>query len=277
MEVTRLMLRFRFPVVLPVLLLSWTSGCHCGPSLTGCGSLLESGVACGEGEGTCTECAAEGGECGLFHGRLLSNCWNGPDCGEVYFCSWKSDPPDYCDPCNRCGQWAETSCCRTNFWKDLVYNPVATIFGGRPGPYNEASCCGCFPDNPDGRSNARCEDTNCTCNRTGDFCDSDSPPIQNDVEIDGPPEPSEDLLPHPVPLEPDASDGLGRDLLPQPVPVELDAPDGLDQDLLPQAVLVEPDVPDELDQDLFPQPVENEQIEDGRSLFRPLISGLLGG
>jgi hypothetical protein len=59
--------------------------------------------------------------------------------------------------------------------------------------------------------------------------------------------------------------------------VELDAPDGLDQDLLPQAVLVEPDVPDELDQDLFPQPVENEQIEDGRSLFRPLISGLLGG
>lgn len=260
MEVIRLMLRFRFPVVLLGLLLSWTSGCHCGPSLTGCGSLLESGLACCESEGTCTECASKGGECGLglFHGRLLSNCWNGPGCGEVYYCSWKSDPPDYCDPCNRCGQWVETSCCRTNFWKDLVYNPIAAVFGGHPGPYNKASCCGYFSDNPDGCGSACCKDTNCKCDRTGDSCNPDSPPIQNDVEIDGPPEPSDDLLPHPV-------------------PVELDAPDELGQDLLPQPVQVEPDAPAEPSRDLFLQPVHNEQIEDGRSLFRPLISRLLGG
>jgi len=233
MEVIRLMLRFRIPVVLVVLLLSWTSGCHCGPSL--------------------------------------------PGCGEVYLCSWKSDPPDYCDPCDRCGQWVESSCCRTNFWKDLVYNPMAAIFGGHPGPCGRASCCGGPSNCSEGYRSSCCEDINCKCNRTGDSDDSDSPPIQNDVEADGPPEPGEDLLPHPVQVEFDGPPELSQDVLPQTAQVELDAPVELSQDVLPKPAQVELDEPAEPSRDLFLQPVQNESIEEDRSLFRPLVSRLLGG
>jgi hypothetical protein len=217
MEVIRLMLRFRIPVVLVVLLLSWTSGCHCGPSL--------------------------------------------PGCGEVYLCSWKS----------------ESSCCRTNSWKDLVYNPMAAIFGGHPGPCGRASCCGGPSNCSEGYRSSCCEDINCKCNRTGDSDDSDSPPIQNDVEADGPPEPGEDLLPHPVQVEFDGPPELSQDVLPQTAQVELDAPVELSQDVLPKPAQVELDEPAEPSRDLFLQPVQNESIEEDRSLFRPLVSRLLGG
>ena len=26
-------------------------------------------------------------------------------CGECYWCEWKNDPPECCDPCDCCGNW----------------------------------------------------------------------------------------------------------------------------------------------------------------------------
>ena len=33
------------------------------------------------------------------------NTWCGCGCGERYWGDWCGDPPDCCEPCDRCGNW----------------------------------------------------------------------------------------------------------------------------------------------------------------------------
>src|SRR5687767_15100972 len=72
----------------------WRGGCsECGPS------------AC-EPCGSCRECGI------LPFLRYSKTCGKG--CGEIYINEWVSDPPDCCDPCDKCyGQWtgAQGPCC----------------------------------------------------------------------------------------------------------------------------------------------------------------------
>jgi hypothetical protein len=75
----------------------WNGCCNeCGPH----------GQSCGEMCGTC-------GGCGLF--SWLNGGWTcRRGCGEVYINEWISDPPDCCDPCDRCnGQFTGPcgNCC----------------------------------------------------------------------------------------------------------------------------------------------------------------------
>ena len=82
------------------------------------------------------------GPVGWLRNEWSSRRWNGPRCDDVYVCSWISDPPEYCDPCNRCGHWTGAQCCPTNCWKDLFYKPLSRLSckaardSGGPG-------CGC--------------------------------------------------------------------------------------------------------------------------------------
>jgi len=63
-------------------------------------------------EDPCDGCDVACGPCG-FHGgplrwlyRLLTrNCYWGRSCGELYWGDWWNDPPDCCDPCDRCGNF----------------------------------------------------------------------------------------------------------------------------------------------------------------------------
>ena len=34
------------------------------------------------------------------------NCWSNSGCGERYWGDFYGDPPDFCDPCDRCGNYA---------------------------------------------------------------------------------------------------------------------------------------------------------------------------
>ncbi len=78
----------------------------CGPNA--CESC---GAYCGGG------CCGDGllAHCPLFHGGGLRGCLScGRGCSEIYCDEWKSDPPDCCDPCDRCyGQFtgAHGPCC----------------------------------------------------------------------------------------------------------------------------------------------------------------------
>ncbi|MFO0868502.1 MAG: hypothetical protein U0935_06095 [Pirellulales bacterium] len=52
------------------------------------------------------------GSCRSTLGERASCRWG---CGEIYWDEWLSDPPDCCDPCDGCGNWAgPQSCCRSS-------------------------------------------------------------------------------------------------------------------------------------------------------------------
>jgi len=51
--------------------------------------------------------------CGLLGGVfriLFPPCWCGRGCGPVYWSEFHSDPPDCCDPCDRCGNFTGGGC-----------------------------------------------------------------------------------------------------------------------------------------------------------------------
>lgn len=88
-------------------------GGDCG-SCAPCGEVVEAG--CGACAGDCEPACGEacGPPCGppcapcfrplAWVGALLHPpTWYGPTCGEVYWGDFHSDPPDCCDPCDRCG------------------------------------------------------------------------------------------------------------------------------------------------------------------------------
>jgi len=151
-----------------------SSGTSCGG---GCGPAAGCGAACGGSEcgpscggGCATPCSAGGSGCAAassacsgcvatgkmrpmawLHRRWStrsSRRWKGSGCGDVYMCAWKSDPPDYCDPCDRCGQWTEPACCQSNCWKDLMVRPLNRLSCKSGGCQGVATCsattaCGC--------------------------------------------------------------------------------------------------------------------------------------
>ena len=91
------------------------------------------------------------GTIGLFHdhwANFHSNRWKGSGGGDVYISSWKSDPPDYSDPCDRCCHWTGAVASKTNCWKDLFYRPFSRLTCKANGLQGESSCsidvaCGC--------------------------------------------------------------------------------------------------------------------------------------
>lgn len=89
--------------------------------------------------GACGSCATTGspcGDCGIlsFLRCRMTAC---KGCGEVYYGEWLSDPPDCCDPCDRChGQFTgQGGCCPPGFFARLA----AGIRGMRCG----TGPCGC--------------------------------------------------------------------------------------------------------------------------------------
>jgi len=98
---------------------SLESGCCCFP----CGGgyhlpppIMWNGACneCGPGpDQACASCGGCRGPFGLFPG--LGHCLScGKGCGEVYVDEWASDPPDCCDPCDKChGQFTgqQGPCC----------------------------------------------------------------------------------------------------------------------------------------------------------------------
>lgn len=86
-------------------------GPACGPSCDpGCD--LPCGPPCGPCEPACGPCCGRYdplGGIGYCLSRLFGPySWCGPSCGEVYWGDFHGDPPDCCDPCNRCGQYSGT-------------------------------------------------------------------------------------------------------------------------------------------------------------------------
>ena len=85
-------------------------GANCGPRCNGplCRA-YEQRVS--SGCSTCGTCCPDVG-CGGFKGWLTQGATCGRGCGSVYAGEWISDPPDCCDPCNRCnGDFTGSGCC----------------------------------------------------------------------------------------------------------------------------------------------------------------------
>ncbi len=81
----------------------------CGPGPEACwpeACCPDRGPACGGSchGPPCGGCGA-GSRCGLLRGILRCLCDDCNGCGEVYWGPFHSDPPDYCDPCDDCGNW----------------------------------------------------------------------------------------------------------------------------------------------------------------------------
>jgi hypothetical protein len=65
-----------------------------------------------------------GNSCGpLAFGDSCGGCGDCDGCGELYIDPWINEPPDCCDPCDRCGNHNGQSCgkCRSSFhgWASL--------------------------------------------------------------------------------------------------------------------------------------------------------------
>jgi hypothetical protein len=91
----------------------WDGCCNdCGPSAC---------ESCGDRCGGCPDCGLLS-HCGPLGG--LRWCWScNRGCGEIYKDEWYSDPPDCCDPCDRCyGQFTGPGayCCLGPFQRMLA-------------------------------------------------------------------------------------------------------------------------------------------------------------
>ena len=99
---------------------------HCGPECMGdcggdCGTVCETAYAlacepaceavCDPCEPACEpayRCGPRCSACGplaLVLSLFRCESWCGTGCGEVYWVEFHSDPPDCCDPCDRCGHF----------------------------------------------------------------------------------------------------------------------------------------------------------------------------
>lgn len=96
-------------------------GAECGPACGSCGDVC--GGACGDvcGGPCCSPCGYPWGplswvmgvfrsclHCGTYcGGGCGGGCGGacGGGCGELYWSDFHSQPPDCCDPCDRCGNW----------------------------------------------------------------------------------------------------------------------------------------------------------------------------
>jgi hypothetical protein len=109
----------RWLYVLALATMSLGSGCCCFPCGGGYrlpppimwnGACSECGPSAGQ---SCASCGGCRGPFALFPG--LGHCLScGKGCGEVYIGEWASDPPDCCDPCDKCnGQFVgqQGPCC----------------------------------------------------------------------------------------------------------------------------------------------------------------------
>jgi hypothetical protein len=79
----------------------------CGPAAVGCGECADDcGGACDTGCDTaCDTGCYPCGPLSLIMKLANHNTWCGSGCGEKYWGGWHGDPPDCCDPCDRCGNW----------------------------------------------------------------------------------------------------------------------------------------------------------------------------
>jgi hypothetical protein len=97
-------------------------GCGCGCTKP-CGAVgCRTCSPCSPcGDCCCDPCADPCGNCCYarpwYRGPLsclfalfTPNCWCGPSCGQRYWGDFYSDPPDCCDPCDRCGNYAGCGC-----------------------------------------------------------------------------------------------------------------------------------------------------------------------
>ena len=126
------------------------AGTGCGADFYGPGSVVAEHVApaIADARGGCDRgCHTGCGPCGcsfpLLHcfRTLCSQRFCGSGCGEVYLGDWSSDPPDYSDPCDDCGNWLGAGCCVPNWWKNFTYNPL--------GWFNCCQGCPCgYSDGP---------------------------------------------------------------------------------------------------------------------------------
>src|SRR6478609_2719289 len=130
--------------------------CFCLPRLPK--PILWNGCCNDCGPGPCESCADRCGgcqTCGIFgHGGLLpalrGNMICGKGCSDIYINEWISDPPDCCDPCDKCyGEFTGPHgfCCQGPFQRILSamhgyrYCPAPNCGPWRP----IFGHCGCGP------------------------------------------------------------------------------------------------------------------------------------
>ncbi len=120
--------------LLAILLISSTGCCvhRMGGPYDACSHNSNVGVRPWE-MGKCGGCSTCGSRESL--GDVASCRWG---CGEIYWDEWLSEPPDCCDPCDECGNWAgPQSCCRggklAGIWSSL--------WGCRGEPCSDGECC----------------------------------------------------------------------------------------------------------------------------------------
>lgn len=103
----------RWLLTLIVVTLSASSGCCCfscqGGSCGQCCFCLPKPIVW---DGCCNDCGPHGQPCGSQCGTcgilpwLIYGKTCGKGCGDIYWGEWVSDPPDCCDPCDKCtGCW----------------------------------------------------------------------------------------------------------------------------------------------------------------------------
>ncbi len=120
-------------------------GCGWAPeddSSSGCGLALSRrplpagwrAPDCGQGWDQCdADCRpgfCRGGPLRWLYRLLTRNCYWGRSCGEVYWGDWWNDPPDCCDPCDRCGNFTGVHVrgCVGNECDDVAYPAVQSQF-----------------------------------------------------------------------------------------------------------------------------------------------------
>ena len=191
-------------------LLVQVSGCCCGPYVgakpwlsprvhcDGCDAswsepVVADGCAdcgaggeCGDGGCSGARCAYDKGPLSLAHRHWKKSRYFGPGCGEVYWWAWKSDPPDYCDPCDSCGNWVGPTGCRRSFWNNLIH---VTFGGFRGHGYGHCrnGCCG----------EAGCDGATSEIDTYGTY-DSDGTEVWLGSPNEAVPEAGPNILPHPA-------------------------------------------------------------------------------
>lgn len=105
----------------------------CGPSCE-----PACGPPCGSCADPCGDPCSYRGHCGFsswFARLFLPYSWCGGSCGEIYWGDFHGDPPDCCDPCDRCGNF--TGCV------DGCTTECGSGGGCGAGGCIDAGCSGC--------------------------------------------------------------------------------------------------------------------------------------
>jgi len=155
----------------------------CGPNDTGVRSLTGRGAP-GDSCGGCSSC---GGSCGRQKGQIAACKWG---CGEVYWDEWLSDPPDCCDPCDACGNWAgPQACCKPS----ILQKFADALWGCRGEPCSDGECCE--------KRGGWCNGSSCSAGGCSSCTDRAGwVPVEEGVQmLPSPPEPESDAPPSPKP------------------------------------------------------------------------------